>query len=64
MEQGQAGKLETANLAGGCSWCLKVVFDRLQGVDRAESGYMGGDVADPGYEQDCTVIPATPKSRE
>ena len=53
MEQGQAGKLETAILAGGCFWSLEAVFDRLQGVDRAESDYMGGDVGDPSYEQDC-----------
>ena len=49
-----SGKLETAILAGGSFSCLEAVFDPLQGVDRVESGYMGGDVADPGYEQVCS----------
>jgi len=42
-----------AFLAGGCFWCLEAVFDRLQGVERAESGYMGGAVENPTYEEVC-----------
>jgi peptide methionine sulfoxide reductase MsrA len=38
MQQGQSDKLETANLAGGCFWRLEVVFDRLRGAVRVESG--------------------------
>ena len=53
MEQGHTEGLETAIFAGGCFWCLEAVFDRLQGVERVESGYMGGDVVDPSYEQVC-----------
>lgn len=45
---------EVATLAGGCFWCLEAVFDRLRGVERAESGYAGGHVPDPTYEQVCT----------
>ena len=45
---------ETATLAGGCFWCLEAVFLDLKGVSRVESGYAGGHVARPSYEQVCT----------
>ena len=45
--------LQVATLAGGCFWCLEAVFDDLKGVDSVESGYSGGDVDDPNYEQVC-----------
>ncbi len=44
---------ETAILAGGCFWCLEAVYDRLEGVDSVESGYMGGDMPNPTYERVC-----------
>ena len=47
-----AGK-EVATLAGGCFWCLEAVFDGMKGVASVESGYMGGQVANPTYEQVC-----------
>ena len=46
--------LERATLAGGCFWCVEAVFDELRGVERVESGYAGGAVANPSYEQVCT----------
>lgn len=46
-------KTETATLAAGCFWCLEAVFDDLQGVTDVVSGYMGGAVANPGYEAVC-----------
>jgi len=46
--------LETAVLAGGCFWCTEAVFQQLKGVDHVESGYAGGHVANPTYEQVCT----------
>jgi peptide-methionine (S)-S-oxide reductase len=49
-----AGKLEHATLGGGCFWCLEAVFDGLNGVVSVESGYAGGSVADPTYEQVCS----------
>ena len=49
-----ADEREVATLAGGCFWCLEAVFDDLRGVEHVESGYMGGDVPDPTYEQVCT----------
>ena len=44
---------EFAILAGGCFWCLEAVFEKLRGVHRVESGYMGGHIANPTYEQVC-----------
>ncbi len=48
-----AGK-EITTLAGGCFWCLEAVFDELKGVESVESGYMGGTIANPTYEQVCS----------
>ena len=45
---------EFATLAGGCFWCLEAVFEQVQGVERVESGYMGGSVKNPSYKQVCT----------
>jgi peptide-methionine (S)-S-oxide reductase len=47
-------RTETAVLAGGCFWCLEAVFEDLKGVEGVESGYSGGTVAHPSYEQVCT----------
>ncbi len=44
---------EVATLAGGCFWCLEAVYDGMKGVDAVESGYMGGHVENPTYEQVC-----------
>ena len=43
-----------ATLAGGCFWCLEAIFTELQGVQKVESGYSGGTVPDPSYDQVCT----------
>jgi peptide-methionine (S)-S-oxide reductase len=45
---------EVATLAGGCFWCLEAAFDALAGVDKVVSGYMGGSVDQPTYEQVCS----------
>lgn len=44
---------ETATLGGGCFWCLEAVFEELQGVEKVVSGYAGGHVPHPTYEQVC-----------
>jgi peptide-methionine (S)-S-oxide reductase len=44
---------ELATLGGGCFWCLEAAFEQLQGVERVESGYAGGQVKNPTYEQVC-----------
>jgi peptide-methionine (S)-S-oxide reductase len=45
---------ETATLAGGCFWCLEAVFQPLRGVERVVSGYTGGAISRPTYEDVCT----------
>src|ERR1035437_11037814 len=50
--QPPAGK-EMATLGGGCFGCLEAVFDGLQGVESVESGYTGGKIANPTYQQVC-----------
>jgi len=42
-----------ATLAGGCFWCLEAVYLELRGVERVKSGYAGGHVPNPTYEQVC-----------
>jgi peptide-methionine (S)-S-oxide reductase len=46
--------LEVATLGGGCFWCLEAVFEQLRGVEKVESGYAGGDVPNPTYQQVCS----------
>lgn len=45
---------EVATLAGGCFWCLEAVYDELDGVESVESGYTGGQAANPTYETVCS----------
>jgi peptide-methionine (S)-S-oxide reductase len=45
---------EIATLGGGCFWCLEATFERLEGVESVISGYAGGTVPNPTYEQVCT----------
>ncbi|MEW5770491.1 MAG: peptide-methionine (S)-S-oxide reductase MsrA [Pseudomonadota bacterium] len=45
--------IQTATLAGGCFWCLESAFNRLRGVESAVSGYMGGSMERPSYQQVC-----------
>src|SRR6185312_11844627 len=46
-------KSETATFANGCFWCTEAVFQRLKGVEKVTSGYTGGHVENPTYEQVC-----------
>ena len=47
-------QLEVVTLAGGCFWCLEAAFQDLKGVEQVQSGYAGGHVANPSYEDVCT----------
>ena len=47
-------QFETVTLGGGCFWCVEAVFDDLKGVEDVVSGYMGGQSANPTYEDICT----------
>lgn len=50
----EKGKKDMATLGGGCFWCLEAVFEQLQGVKSVVSGYAGGTLPNPSYEQVCT----------
>jgi peptide-methionine (S)-S-oxide reductase len=45
---------EQATLGGGCFWCTEAVFQRVKGVQSVISGYSGGSVMNPTYNQVCT----------
>jgi len=45
--------LELATLGGGCFWCLEAVYQEVDGVKSIVSGYAGGHVPNPTYEQVC-----------
>src|ERR687886_1815026 len=45
---------EVATLGGGCFWCLEAVYRDVRGVERVVSGYAGGSVPRPTYEQVCS----------
>ncbi len=51
-----AGKppTETATFGAGCYWCVEAVFQRLKGVECVQSGFSGGTVETPSYEEVCT----------
>ena len=46
--------LDTATLGAGCFWCVEAIFQDLKGVHKVESGYSGGQVENPTYEEVCT----------
>jgi peptide-methionine (S)-S-oxide reductase len=45
---------ETVTVGGGCFWCMEAIFSGLKGVHSVESGFSGGSVPKPTYEQVCT----------
>ncbi len=46
--------IETATFAGGCFWCTEAVYNDVIGVEKVESGYIGGSVPNPTYKQVCS----------
>ena len=54
LEEASMTGRETATLGGGCFWCLEAVYQDLRGVHSVVSGYAGGQVGNPSYEQVCT----------
>ncbi|MFN8238867.1 MAG: peptide-methionine (S)-S-oxide reductase [Chitinophagales bacterium] len=53
--------LEIATFGGGCYWCMEAVFQRLNGVEKVESGFSGGKVKNPTYKE---AVPAPPDMRK
>src|SRR3989338_8202765 len=47
-------KSEIATFAGGCFWCTEAIFKRLKGVEAVTSGYSGGKIENPTYDQACS----------
>ena len=47
-------QVETAIFAGGCFWCMVQPFDEQPGIISVRSGYTGGHVPNPTYEQVCS----------
>ncbi|WP_316636216.1 peptide-methionine (S)-S-oxide reductase MsrA [uncultured Flavobacterium sp.] len=50
----KASNFETITLGGGCYWCVEAVYENLDGVKSVVSGFSGGKVANPTYEEVCT----------
>lgn len=46
-------KIEVATLGAGCFWCVEAIYKRLNGVVNVKSGYAGGHVISPTYEEVC-----------
>jgi len=49
-------KTDTATFATGCFWCTEAIFQELKGVLKVTSGYSGGTVKNPSYEEVCSGI--------
>jgi peptide-methionine (S)-S-oxide reductase len=49
-----SSKLDTATFGTGCFWCTEAIFQQLEGVEKVTSGYSGGKVPNPTYEQVCS----------
>lgn len=46
--------MDTATFGNGCFWCTEAVFQQLEGVEKVESGYSGGHVENPSYDEVCS----------
>ena len=46
--------IATITLGGGCYWCVEAVYDNLKGVQSVVSGYAGGKISNPTYEEVCS----------
>jgi peptide-methionine (S)-S-oxide reductase len=49
-------KIDKAIFGGGCFWCTEAVFERIPGVKSVVSGYAGGHVPNPSYQDVCTGL--------
>ncbi|MBN2424479.1 MAG: peptide-methionine (S)-S-oxide reductase MsrA [Calditrichaceae bacterium] len=53
-EMNMGSKSDTATLGAGCFWCVEAIFENLNGVEKVISGYSGGHVENPSYQEVCT----------
>ncbi len=56
LETHQQNELQTATFGTGCFWCTEAIFQRLNGVEKVVSGYMGGNVKNPTYKEVCSGL--------
>lgn len=49
-------QLETITFGAGCFWCVEAVYQRVKGVQKVVSGYMGGKMKNPSYRDVCTGL--------
>jgi len=54
LDNRDKGTLKSAYFAGGCFWGVEYFFEKLEGVESAISGYMGGELENPTYKEICT----------
>jgi peptide-methionine (S)-S-oxide reductase len=54
MNSNPPNLFEVATLAGGCFWCLEAVYTQLKGVVKSVSGYSGGTIHNPSYQEVCS----------
>jgi len=54
MSEADKQQLETATVAAGCFWSVELIFQRAHGVMNTQVGYIGGNVANPSYDQVCS----------
>ncbi len=54
MNNSNSIKMETATFGTGCFWCTEAIFQQLEGVEEVTSGYSGGSVPNPTYEEVCS----------
>src|SRR3970040_751637 len=54
MNQTDQSKLQLATFGSGCFWCSEAIFERVKGVTSVISGYSGGKVDNPTYEDVCS----------
>jgi peptide-methionine (S)-S-oxide reductase len=53
-EKDKGKTMKTATFGAGCFWCVEAVYQELKGVKKVVSGYAGGTVKNPTYQQVCT----------
>lgn len=54
LKSASSKRMKLATLGGGCFWCTEAVFSLIEGVEKVESGYSGGSLEKPTYEQVST----------